>query len=141
MALRPGFTLVEMLVVLVILGISSSIVIAALPRSESGAEAAASDYVSVLRRAQLTALNTGARVRASIQTDGSYRISVGPGSANVVDRGQSEACGDSIFVLRPTTYVMDPSGLVFGGTTTFQCADNIVNVLVENMEGRFAIAR
>lgn len=68
-----GFTLVEVLVVLVILGIGAAVVVPALPRiaEEDPLARSAEEVTLLLRRARRTALERGAPVALTVDTQAS----------------------------------------------------------------------
>lgn len=95
---RAGFTMVELLVVIVVLGVLAAIVVpaASVVHAQASASSAAGDLAVVLRWAQARAQVRAVHVRVTVAADGSYSVSDQTGGEGCVCRqGSLGACACS----------------------------------------------
>lgn len=132
-----GFTLVEVLVVLVILGIAAAVVVPALPRivEEDPLARSAEDVTLLLRRARRTALERGAPVALTVDAEsdrywveiydqGEWRPLVADEVVLSPSVSLTAEAGQARFVFRPNGSAQsDPLGVRDGGRGTAIAVD------------------
>lgn len=124
-ASRRGFTLVELLVVLIVLGIAVAVGAPALPRAGFGAASASDQLMRILYRAGRMAAERGRTVRVELDPDASaYRVrmeATGSAEGALIASGSFGAGSrDSIFSLADNgsavpVFRFDPLGRAEGG--------------------------
>lgn len=115
-----GFTLVEVLVVLVLLGIAAAVVVPALPRiaEEDPLARSGEEVTNVLRRARRTALERGAPIALTVDTEASrYWV-------EIYERGEWRPLTQDVLSLSPRVsltaergrarFVFRPNGSALG---------------------------
>ena len=129
--MRAGFTLVEMLVVLAIIGIAAAVLpVALLSEHEPDALAAAESYARVLRRARLGAVRTGAPQFVILRESGAYHTTTA--DRIPIDSGIVAGCDE---IAAPALHAMYPSGLIMGDTVDFICGGSAAQLTVWPLQG------
>ena len=114
--MRRGYTLIEMLAVLVIMALGAAVAGASIAWPEGGPIAPADEYRMLLLRAQQVALASARRVTLLLERDGTYvlRRSSEHGEARI-EAGRIESCSGTLEAVRSVRYVFDPRGLMNPG--------------------------
>ena len=120
--MRRGYTLIEMLAVLVIMALGAAVAGASIAWPEGGPIAPADEYRMLLLRAQQVALASARRVTLLLERDGTYvlRRSSEHGEARI-EAGRIESCSGTLEAVRSVRYVFDPRGLIVGDTLRITC--------------------
>jgi general secretion pathway protein H len=129
-----GFTLIEMLVVLAILGAALAVTVAALPQRGGGVDlaAAADGVASALRLARARAVAAGHPVAFALAGDGR--------SYTVESRTQPAPPAVQFSMTGPTAIRFDPGGGSSGGGVRVTGPHRALEVRVDWLTGRVAIA-
>ena len=133
---RRGFTLIEMLVVLVILGLVAGLVLARGPARSAGLDlrSQAAQLAGVLRGARGQAIATNQQVRFALDA-ARHGFSVDGGVArSLPPQMQAVLVGDQAEI------VFSPDGSASGGTITLAEGAGRIQVAVDWLTGRVAVA-
>ncbi len=128
-----GFTLLEMLVVLAILGVAMATAVGAMPRRGGGLDLAdaAGRVADALRLARAQAIAQGRPVEFAIAADGRGWV-VG---------GRAQGLPPSVTLARDGAIRFDPEGGATGGAIRLRGAAQSVLVRVDWLTGRVSVAQ